>query len=173
MVIFSAGGVLRNVPPPRYLPGGSHREGAPGGNQPLCRALHEEFRLHQGTDPPPMNLWQRLRTEQIPPHYSALYADNHPCFLSADRLLNTSIYFGCTNARVPPEGTVWWNTLQCCAAETSRCVRAMKLNSHRVPVLHQVAQKVLKNAKLACCRLGQYRMPFAWAARYSLNSSHS
>ncbi|XP_033966559.1 dedicator of cytokinesis protein 9 isoform X2 [Pseudochaenichthys georgianus] len=29
----------------------------------------------------------------------------------------------------------------------------------------KVAQKVLKNAKLACCRLGQYRMPFAWAAR--------
>ncbi|XP_072539770.1 dedicator of cytokinesis protein 9 isoform X6 [Salminus brasiliensis] len=29
----------------------------------------------------------------------------------------------------------------------------------------KVAQKVLKNAKLACCRLGQYKMPFAWAAR--------
>ncbi|KAM8856097.1 dedicator of cytokinesis protein 9 isoform 8-T8 [Spinachia spinachia] len=29
----------------------------------------------------------------------------------------------------------------------------------------KVAQKVLRNAKLACCRLGQYRMPFAWAAR--------
>lgn len=31
--------------------------------------------------------------------------------------------------------------------------------------LLQVAQKVLKNAKQACQRLGQYRMPFAWAAR--------
>ena len=29
-----------------------------------------------------------------------------------------------------------------------------------------MAQKVLKNAKTACSRLGQYRMPFAWAARY-------
>uniref|UniRef100_A0A8C3V151 Dedicator of cytokinesis 9 n=1 Tax=Catharus ustulatus TaxID=91951 RepID=A0A8C3V151_CATUS len=29
----------------------------------------------------------------------------------------------------------------------------------------KVAQKVLKNAKQACQRLGQYRMPFAWAAR--------
>ncbi|MGH0165557.1 UNVERIFIED_CONTAM: hypothetical protein FKN15_001028 [Acipenser sinensis] len=29
----------------------------------------------------------------------------------------------------------------------------------------QAAQKVLKNAKLACSRLGQYKMPFAWAAR--------
>uniref|UniRef100_A0A8C2ZWK5 Dedicator of cytokinesis 9 n=1 Tax=Cyclopterus lumpus TaxID=8103 RepID=A0A8C2ZWK5_CYCLU len=29
----------------------------------------------------------------------------------------------------------------------------------------KVAQKVLKNAKLACGRLGHYRMPFAWAAR--------
>uniref|UniRef100_A0A8C7WBI0 Dedicator of cytokinesis 9 n=1 Tax=Oncorhynchus mykiss TaxID=8022 RepID=A0A8C7WBI0_ONCMY len=29
----------------------------------------------------------------------------------------------------------------------------------------KVAQKVLKNAKLACSRLGQYRMPFGWAAR--------
>ncbi|XP_043098642.1 dedicator of cytokinesis protein 9 isoform X6 [Puntigrus tetrazona] len=29
----------------------------------------------------------------------------------------------------------------------------------------KVAQKVLKNAKMACSRLGQYRMPFAWAAR--------
>ncbi|XP_016364437.1 dedicator of cytokinesis protein 9-like isoform X8 [Sinocyclocheilus rhinocerous] len=29
----------------------------------------------------------------------------------------------------------------------------------------KVAQKVLKNAKMACGRLGQYRMPFAWAAR--------
>ncbi|XP_030614171.1 dedicator of cytokinesis protein 9 isoform X4 [Archocentrus centrarchus] len=29
----------------------------------------------------------------------------------------------------------------------------------------KVAQKVLRNAKLACSRLGQYRMPFAWAAR--------
>ncbi|KTG07054.1 hypothetical protein cypCar_00011627 [Cyprinus carpio] len=29
----------------------------------------------------------------------------------------------------------------------------------------QAAQKVLKNAKMACSRLGQYRMPFAWAAR--------
>lgn len=29
-----------------------------------------------------------------------------------------------------------------------------------------MAQKVLKNAKMACHRLGQYRMPFAWAARY-------
>ncbi|CAJ1079445.1 dedicator of cytokinesis protein 9 isoform X9 [Xyrichtys novacula] len=29
----------------------------------------------------------------------------------------------------------------------------------------KVAQKVLKNAKWACSRLGQYRMPFAWAAR--------
>ncbi|XP_064167013.1 dedicator of cytokinesis protein 9-like isoform X5 [Anguilla rostrata] len=29
----------------------------------------------------------------------------------------------------------------------------------------KAAQKVLRNAKLACSRLGQYRMPFAWAAR--------
>ncbi|XP_034142813.1 dedicator of cytokinesis protein 9 isoform X2 [Esox lucius] len=29
----------------------------------------------------------------------------------------------------------------------------------------KVAQKVLKNAKMACSRLGHYRMPFAWAAR--------
>ncbi|XP_047211342.1 dedicator of cytokinesis protein 9-like isoform X6 [Girardinichthys multiradiatus] len=29
----------------------------------------------------------------------------------------------------------------------------------------KVAQKVLKNAKTACSRLGQYRMPFAWATR--------
>ncbi|XP_061482556.1 dedicator of cytokinesis protein 9 isoform X3 [Rhineura floridana] len=29
----------------------------------------------------------------------------------------------------------------------------------------KVAQKVLKNAKQSCQRLGQYRMPFAWAAR--------
>uniref|UniRef100_A0A4W5P3E1 Dedicator of cytokinesis 9 n=1 Tax=Hucho hucho TaxID=62062 RepID=A0A4W5P3E1_9TELE len=29
----------------------------------------------------------------------------------------------------------------------------------------KVAQKVLKNAKLSCSRLGQYRMPFGWAAR--------
>uniref|UniRef100_A0A8D0GN81 Dedicator of cytokinesis 9 n=1 Tax=Sphenodon punctatus TaxID=8508 RepID=A0A8D0GN81_SPHPU len=29
----------------------------------------------------------------------------------------------------------------------------------------KAAQKVLKNAKQACQRLGQYRMPFAWAAR--------
>ncbi|XP_018085480.1 dedicator of cytokinesis protein 11 isoform X2 [Xenopus laevis] len=29
----------------------------------------------------------------------------------------------------------------------------------------KTAQKVLKNAKLACSRLAQYRMPFAWAAR--------
>ncbi|XP_077077554.1 dedicator of cytokinesis protein 9 isoform X3 [Siphateles boraxobius] len=29
----------------------------------------------------------------------------------------------------------------------------------------KAAQKVLKNAKMACGRLGQYRMPFAWAAR--------
>ncbi|KAM8976413.1 dedicator of cytokinesis protein 9 isoform 2-T2 [Pelodytes ibericus] len=29
----------------------------------------------------------------------------------------------------------------------------------------KAAQKVLKNAKQACSRLGQYRMPFAWAAR--------
>uniref|UniRef100_A0A4W4GCC0 Dedicator of cytokinesis 9a n=1 Tax=Electrophorus electricus TaxID=8005 RepID=A0A4W4GCC0_ELEEL len=29
----------------------------------------------------------------------------------------------------------------------------------------KTAQKVLKNAKLACSRLGQYRMAFAWAAR--------
>uniref|UniRef100_A0A8C9SV68 Dedicator of cytokinesis 9 n=1 Tax=Scleropages formosus TaxID=113540 RepID=A0A8C9SV68_SCLFO len=29
----------------------------------------------------------------------------------------------------------------------------------------KIAQKVLKNAKQACNRLGQYRMPFAWAAR--------
>ncbi|XP_039600530.1 dedicator of cytokinesis protein 9 isoform X5 [Polypterus senegalus] len=29
----------------------------------------------------------------------------------------------------------------------------------------KAAQKVLKNAKVACSRLGQYRMPFAWAAR--------
>ncbi|XP_061833861.1 dedicator of cytokinesis protein 9-like [Nerophis lumbriciformis] len=29
----------------------------------------------------------------------------------------------------------------------------------------KMAQKVKKNAKLACRRLGQYRMPFAWSAR--------
>ncbi|XP_053354639.1 dedicator of cytokinesis protein 9 [Clarias gariepinus] len=29
----------------------------------------------------------------------------------------------------------------------------------------KVAQKVLKNARVACSRLGQYRMPFAWTAR--------
>ncbi|KAM9766712.1 dedicator of cytokinesis protein 9-like isoform 1-T1 [Menidia menidia] len=29
----------------------------------------------------------------------------------------------------------------------------------------KIAQKVLKNARTACSRLGQYRMPFAWAAR--------
>uniref|UniRef100_A0A8C1N156 Dedicator of cytokinesis 9 n=1 Tax=Cyprinus carpio TaxID=7962 RepID=A0A8C1N156_CYPCA len=29
----------------------------------------------------------------------------------------------------------------------------------------KAAQKVLKSAKMACSRLGQYRMPFAWAAR--------
>ncbi|KAG5833777.1 hypothetical protein ANANG_G00279480 [Anguilla anguilla] len=31
--------------------------------------------------------------------------------------------------------------------------------------IEKAAQKVLRNAKLACSRLGQYRMPFAWAAR--------
>ncbi|KAA0716136.1 Dedicator of cytokinesis protein 9 [Triplophysa tibetana] len=31
--------------------------------------------------------------------------------------------------------------------------------------IEKAAQKVLKNAKMACSRLGQYRMPFAWAAR--------
>lgn len=37
-----------------------------------------------------------------------------------------------------------------------------------LPLLHvaQVAQKVLKNAKVACSRLGQYKMPFAWTARW-------
>ncbi|KAJ8389777.1 hypothetical protein AAFF_G00114830 [Aldrovandia affinis] len=30
---------------------------------------------------------------------------------------------------------------------------------------NKAAQKVLKNMKVACSRLGQYRMPFAWAAR--------
>lgn len=34
-----------------------------------------------------------------------------------------------------------------------------------------MAQKVLKNAKTACSRLGQYRMPFAWSARYEEISS--
>ncbi|KAF7711080.1 dedicator of cytokinesis protein 9 isoform X8 [Silurus meridionalis] len=29
----------------------------------------------------------------------------------------------------------------------------------------KAAQKVLKNARVACSRLGQYRMPFAWTAR--------
>lgn len=29
----------------------------------------------------------------------------------------------------------------------------------------QTAQKVLKAAKQTCQRLGQYRMPFAWAAK--------
>uniref|UniRef100_H3D6Y0 Dedicator of cytokinesis 9b n=1 Tax=Tetraodon nigroviridis TaxID=99883 RepID=H3D6Y0_TETNG len=29
----------------------------------------------------------------------------------------------------------------------------------------KITQKVLKNAKTACSRLGKYRMPFAWAAR--------
>ncbi|XP_061641112.1 dedicator of cytokinesis protein 9-like isoform X1 [Phyllopteryx taeniolatus] len=29
----------------------------------------------------------------------------------------------------------------------------------------KMPQKVLKNAKMACSRLGQYRMPFAWSAR--------
>ncbi|XP_052461583.1 dedicator of cytokinesis protein 9 isoform X4 [Carassius gibelio] len=29
----------------------------------------------------------------------------------------------------------------------------------------KAAQKVLKSAKISCSRLGQYRMPFAWAAR--------
>lgn len=64
------------MPPSRYLPGGSHREGAPGGNQPLCRAVHEEFRLDQGTDPPMNFLW----TQQIPLDYSASHLDDSPCF---------------------------------------------------------------------------------------------
>lgn len=38
---------------------------------------------------------------------------------------------------------------------------------HFVCFASQVAQKVLKNAKMACSRLGQYRMPFAWAARWA------
>ncbi|XP_041436699.1 dedicator of cytokinesis 9 L homeolog isoform X6 [Xenopus laevis] len=36
----------------------------------------------------------------------------------------------------------------------------------------KVAQKVLKNAKQACSRLGQYRMPFAWAARSLFKDSN-
>ncbi|KAA0723028.1 Dedicator of cytokinesis protein 11 [Triplophysa tibetana] len=50
------------------------------------------------------------------------------------------------------------------------------VNGHGLPVLQRVAesllrfptqtvQKVLKTAKQTCQRLGQYRMPFAWAAR--------
>jgi len=30
---------------------------------------------------------------------------------------------------------------------------------------HKAAQKVLKHARVACQRLGQYRMPFAWTAK--------
>lgn len=33
------------------------------------------------------------------------------------------------------------------------------------PCVLQTAQKVHKVAKQACSRLGQYRMPFGWAAR--------
>lgn len=38
--------------------------------------------------------------------------------------------------------------------------------------IYQVAQKVLKNARSACSRLGQYHMPFAWSARYSTPAPH-
>ncbi|XP_028834946.1 dedicator of cytokinesis protein 9-like isoform X4 [Denticeps clupeoides] len=43
----------------------------------------------------------------------------------------------------------------------SHCAEPYMKNSDSV----KVAQKVLKNSRLACSRLGQYRMPFAWAAR--------
>ncbi|TRY81520.1 hypothetical protein DNTS_003860 [Danionella cerebrum] len=47
---------------------------------------------------------------------------------------------------------------------------AKAMNKHTLTHIKQcmrrrVAQKVLKNAKMACSRLGHYRMPFAWAAR--------
>ncbi|XDV31161.1 hypothetical protein PO909_033913 [Leuciscus waleckii] len=43
----------------------------------------------------------------------------------------------------------------------THCAEPYMKNSDSV----KAAQKVLKNAKMACGRLGQYRMPFAWAAR--------
>uniref|UniRef100_A0A671RUR8 Dedicator of cytokinesis protein 9-like n=1 Tax=Sinocyclocheilus anshuiensis TaxID=1608454 RepID=A0A671RUR8_9TELE len=44
----------------------------------------------------------------------------------------------------------------------AHCAEPYMKNSDSAKV---AAQKVLKNAKMACSRLGQYRMPFAWAAR--------
>lgn len=70
---FSPGSVFSHMPPPRYLPRGSHREGSSGWDQPLRRAVHEELRLYQGTDPP-------VTFPQIPPHYSALHADKSARF---------------------------------------------------------------------------------------------
>ncbi|XP_039546684.1 dedicator of cytokinesis protein 9 isoform X4 [Pimephales promelas] len=43
----------------------------------------------------------------------------------------------------------------------THCAELYMKNSDSV----KAAQKVLKNVKMACGRLGQYRMPFAWAAR--------
>uniref|UniRef100_A0A3P8UYR1 Dedicator of cytokinesis 9b n=1 Tax=Cynoglossus semilaevis TaxID=244447 RepID=A0A3P8UYR1_CYNSE len=43
----------------------------------------------------------------------------------------------------------------------THCTEPYMKNSDSAKVVH----KVLKNARLACGRLGQYRMPFAWAAR--------
>lgn len=69
--LVPTGSVLRNVPPPGYLPGGSHWEGASGWNQQLCRALHEEFRLHQGADLPESLTGLRI-FQQISPLYKQI-----------------------------------------------------------------------------------------------------
>lgn len=69
--LIPTGSVLRNMPPPGYLPGGSHREGASGGNQQLCRALHEEFRLHQGADLPESFTGLKI-FQQISPLYKQI-----------------------------------------------------------------------------------------------------
>lgn len=125
IVLVSTGSVLGNMPPSRYLPGGSHREGASGGNQPLCWALHEEFRLHQGTDPP-VNLEHRpLRDaacfsglswfHQIIPHYTQ---DNHPC-LEVPTSCWTQALTLAVQMRFCPRKGLWW----LCMAASRICYR--------------------------------------------------
>lgn len=119
---LSTGSVLGNVPSPGYLPGGSHREGASGGNQPLCRAVHEEFRLHQGT------VWPTLNPPP-PPHRANSTRLLHIIHRSSSaQTLKTSIDFGCTVQ-------MWFFTL-----EAPGCLRLVAcwiiLSAVKSPIVH-------------------------------------
>ncbi|KAJ6653778.1 hypothetical protein lerEdw1_008707 [Lerista edwardsae] len=121
-----------------------------------CCKISADF--HVDLNPPPVREMLRDSSAQDPGNSPANGHFLHGVAESRLRYITQGV-FSVTNPH--PEIFLVARVEKVLQGSITHCVEPYLKNSD----LAKTAQKVHKAAKLVCSRLGQYRMPFAWAAR--------